>query len=70
MNTEQLFLKLTAHAQDKSLLLKPKKTPELEFLIEKFEINLEEATLFAFILQKFVQSGRSVSARVVFLANA
>ncbi len=61
MNTEQLFLKLTAHAQDKSLLLKPKKTPELEFLIEKFEINLEEATLFAFILQKFVQSGRSVS---------
>ena len=61
MNTEQLFLKLTAHAQDKSLLLKPKKTPEIEVLMTKFEINLEEATLFAFILQKFVQSGRSVS---------
>lgn len=29
--------------------------------MKKFEINLEEATLFAFILQKFVQSGRSVS---------
>ncbi len=61
MNTEQLFLKLTAHAEDKSLLLKPKKTPEMEALMQKFDINLEEATLFAFILQKFVQSGRSVS---------
>ena len=61
MNTEQLFLQLTAHAEDKALLLKPKKTPEMEALMQKFDINLEEATLFAFILQKFVQSGRSVS---------
>lgn len=61
MNNEQTFLKLTANAEDKKLLLKPKKTPELEALMGKFEINLEEATLFIFILQKFVQTGRSVS---------
>lgn len=61
MDSNQLFLQLTAHAEDKSLLLKPKKTPEMEALMQKFDINLEEATLFAFILQKFVQKGRSVS---------
>jgi len=61
MNNEQTFLKLTANADDKKLLLDPKKTPELEVLMDKFEINLEEVTLFAFILNKFVQTGRSVS---------
>ncbi len=61
MNNEQSFLKLTANAEDKKLFLKPKKTPELEVLMGKFGINLEEATLFIFILQKFVQTGRSVS---------
>jgi len=61
MNTEQSFLQLTATAENKELLLKPKKTPELEVLMDKFEITLEEATLFVFLLQKFVQTGRSVS---------
>ena len=61
MNNEQSFLKLIANAEDKKLLLKPKKTPELGVLMDKFEITLEEVTLFVFLLQKFVQTGRSVS---------
>lgn len=61
MDTDYFFLKLTAHAEDKSFLLNPKKTPEMENLMQKFDINLEEAALFTFIFQKFVQSGRSVS---------
>ena len=61
MNNEQSFLKLIVNAEDKKLLLKPKKTPELEVLMNKFEITLEEVTLFVFLLQKFVQTGRSVS---------
>ena len=65
MNNEQSFLKLTANAEDKKLLLTPEATPVLEALMGKFEITLEEATLFAFILQKFVQSGCSVSLNEV-----
>lgn len=61
MNHEETFLKLTKCAEDKALLLKPKKTPELLQIVDKYEISLEEATLFIFILNKFVQSGRSVS---------
>lgn len=61
MNHENIFANLTSKAEDKSLLLKPKKTQELEVLMDKFEITLEEATLFVFLLQKFVQTGRRVS---------
>lgn len=61
MNNEQTFLKLTANAEDKSLLLKPKKTPELTQIMTTYEISLEEASLFVFILNQFVLSGRSVS---------
>ena len=61
MTHENIFTNLTSKAEDKSLLLKPKKTQELEVLMDKFEITLEEATLFVFLLQKFVQTGRSVS---------
>ena len=61
MNHENIFANLTSKAEDKSLLLTPKKTQELEVLMDKFEITLEEATLFVFLLQKFIQTGRSVS---------
>lgn len=61
MNHENTFLNLTASAEDKNLLLEPKKTPELESLMRKFDINLHEATLFVFLLNKFVNSGRNVS---------
>lgn len=61
MNHEETFLKLTKNAEDKALLLKPKKTPEILQIMDTYEISLEEATLFIFLLNKFVQSGRSVS---------
>ena len=61
MNHENTFHNLTSTAENKNLLLEPKKTPELESLMRKFDINLYEATLFVFLLNEFVKSGSSVS---------
>lgn len=61
MNYEQFFLKLIENANDKNLLLNPKMTPELQSIMDKYDITLHEATLFAFLLSKFIETGRSIS---------
>lgn len=51
MNYEQFFLKLIENANDKNLLLNPKMTPELQSIMEKYDITLHEATLFTFFIE-------------------
>ena len=59
MNTKISHFNLLKIAENPKLLLKPKKSKELEKLMKEYELTLEEATLFSFLLAKYIERSRA-----------
>ncbi|MDA3838885.1 MAG: ATP-binding protein [Candidatus Delongbacteria bacterium] len=58
MNTKISHFKLLKIADNAKLLIKPKKTKELQKLMTEYTLTLEEATLFTFLLAKSIEGHR------------
>ncbi|MBN2789488.1 MAG: ATP-binding protein [Candidatus Delongbacteria bacterium] len=58
MNTKISHYKLLEITENEMNLLKPKSTKELKMLMKEYNLTLEEATLFTFLLGKYIEKNR------------